>query len=326
LIPGIEDREKATAMTNVLNALRAKLLAAQAAAQAPVKQTLAAAQAAVDAYTPEYKNLQNIYTKNYDDCKNVEDSLNLAAVSKCGNTNWIHVGGIEQYDELRNKYPFDRYEWGGTYNLVQPQPLVISHWNLGIRIAFRTMGYPAGDANAGMQAGNAIFTRGVSDEGTCPNNGFRHYYYKLTNNNGMFYTRIDGWSNGCGGLRIYVREKKFVQIGSINLLWEAMKTKPVDQYTYYGTYNNANPQPLQINSWNTGFRVSFLWPYLQGDNSRQFTLGNAMFNQGMTDEADKSAWRHNYVTYNSDGALKNYWTNGHAGLTIWAISNECDLQ
>jgi hypothetical protein len=106
------------------------------------------------------------------------------------------VGTISEYDALVAQYPFAEWKWGGTYNNVNPMPLIVVQWNRGLRVTFKNP-YPqglsnrartrtrthtnaheqvnvleltyewtlalAGDDGGALTMGNAMWTRGTDD-------------------------------------------------------------------------------------------------------------------------------------------------------------------
>jgi hypothetical protein len=112
---------------------------------------------------------------------------------------WRRVGEITQYDELSKRYPHSDWDWAGTYNCLNPSPLIISDWNHGIRVMFRDL-YPHGDDGSALHLGTALWTRGTQDP---ESKAEWHHRYVSPGADGSL--RECCGSNGNGGLVIWVR-------------------------------------------------------------------------------------------------------------------------
>ncbi len=116
---------------------------------------------------------------------------------------WKKVGTLQEFDNLWKTYPPTEWEWGGTYNNLNPMPLIISQWNKGYRVMFRDF-YIHGDDAKQFHLGNCVWTRDTLDVETANAkwpDGAAGFLQKYVNSS---LAPCCG-SNGVGGLVIYVR-------------------------------------------------------------------------------------------------------------------------
>ncbi len=129
---------------------------------------------------------------------------------------WRRVGNLNDFWNIRGDYPFERFEFGVTYNTYSILPVVFSNWNGGWRVTGQ-YDYVIGDrfpwegGNSYTMGGAAWFwgTRGAQDDGC--NNGsswYHMYYYDYGNPNPWNSHGDTYWwaSNGCSVPSLYVRE------------------------------------------------------------------------------------------------------------------------
>lgn len=128
---------------------------------------------------------------------------------------WIRVGNLNDFFNVEGLYPHDQYEYGVTYNTRSILPVVINHWNAGVRVTGQYH-YIVGDrfpwegGNSFTFGGSAWFWNTHSNaDNACNAGGSWYQYYYLNygnpnphNSHGETYF----WSsNGCSVPNLYVR-------------------------------------------------------------------------------------------------------------------------
>jgi hypothetical protein len=78
---------------------------------------------------------------------------------------WFTIGSLSEFFYLIKQYPLNVYEWGVAYNSNEPIPVIISNWNVGIRIT-GSIFYPQGDDIRAMTRGTVMFSYATKDEET----------------------------------------------------------------------------------------------------------------------------------------------------------------
>lgn len=95
----------------------------------------------------------------------------------------------DNFDAMLKQYPLTDWEWGCTYNTTHPVPVIMSSWNLGIRVAVRDA-YYQGDTKGTLKLGRAAWVRGLRDTSQTK---FEHVYPEHGGGNGQslpsFYVR-----------------------------------------------------------------------------------------------------------------------------------------
>lgn len=109
---------------------------------------------------------------------------------------WLKIGNLSQYDELKEKYSPFKYQYGIIYNSTYPLPIIITLWNRGLRFSF-TFNYPQGDTG-NMIYGNTIFKKDTDDSKNVK--GALHEYVQI--NNGLYNKH---GSNGDFDVDLYVK-------------------------------------------------------------------------------------------------------------------------
>lgn len=89
---------------------------------------------------------------------------------------WVKVGTLSDFDDVRVSHPMERYNYGVRYNTISGfvHNVAISGWNYGIRLT--TEPYMMGDNGEDLSYGVTTFSRGTTDQV----HTWEHRYYKLT--------------------------------------------------------------------------------------------------------------------------------------------------
>lgn len=85
---------------------------------------------------------------------------------------------------------------------------------------------------------------------------------------------------------------------------------PTNNYEWAVTYN-ATINPVTINGWNRGLRISGKHLYPQGDNATGLSWGTTVFTRGILPE-NNGSWYQRYYAQNADGKLVQTGGNGLA--------------
>ncbi len=129
---------------------------------------------------------------------------------------WRRVGTLNDFWDIRNRYPMERFEFGVTYNTQSILPIVFSNWNGGWR-ATGQYDYVIGDrfpwegGNSYTMGGAAWFwgTQGGQDNNCNNRSSWYHMYYYHRGDPNPWNSHGDTYwwaSNGCSVPSLYVRE------------------------------------------------------------------------------------------------------------------------
>jgi hypothetical protein len=115
---------------------------------------------------------------------------------------WFVCGNLSQMTVANNATipgrPITQYEYGIAYNPTEPIPVVVTHWNIGLRITNKQPYMVISDNPAvSMNQGGFVFYSGTSSsDDTCGVGSWRHRYW-WTDATNVVRT---GGSNGCYGV------------------------------------------------------------------------------------------------------------------------------
>ncbi len=119
---------------------------------------------------------------------------------------WFPCGTLGQLSGCQiPNFPVTKYEYGISYNVQRPIPVVCATWNVGYRVHNKDPYFVrSDDPSEGALWGGFMFYTGTNatDDDACRSGTWRHRYWNLGANNAV----IPLSGNGCINQPLFCRE------------------------------------------------------------------------------------------------------------------------
>lgn len=195
---------------------------------------------------------------------------------------------MNSYHDNRGTYSPSHWEHGIAYN-GEIQTTWRNGWNRGHRVTLYPP-FPMYDHLHGLRFGTVSFVQGLG--GLDDQSSFYQTYYSF--NNGGYPGDSFIGSNGYWNGQLWTRQRHspWIHIGTVSNYDSGKYPQTLYQY---GIAYNGDVQPVHMNGWNRGWRISTSHSFPMYDNFNNLNWGVVLLSKDLG--SGNAYYEHNYYWY-----------------------------